>query len=228
MDLDALKGKTIDDKLHGELLAHVADLVAQRDAARKESIDGRKGKDAKLKELGDRLAAVAEWAGIEPDADLAALPAPKGQADAAKQFEAKLARLTRERDDAVKARDGLDGKVRGMRREAALAGAIEGLRFKNPADVRVLLQHRVREEGDELLFETEDGKLVPLKEGAAWFAKTRPDYVQPADAGGSGSGFRGNAGGSGGSDKKPDFTGDRSARLAAIAASFPDLAAQQH
>lgn len=226
MDLDSLKGKTLDDKLHGELVAHVAELAAQRDAARKESIDGRKGKDQKIKDLEARLSAVAEWAGIEPDADLAALPAPKGQADAAKQYEAKLARLTRERDDALKLNGEMDGKLRGMRRDAAIAGALDGFRFKNPADVRVLIERHVQEEGDELLFKTDDGKLVPLKEGAAWFAKTRPDYVHPADAGGAGSGFKGSGAGNGGSGKNESgsFVGDPAARAAAIRQKFPELA----
>lgn len=226
MDLDSLKGKTLDDKLHGDLVAHVAELAAQRDAARKESIDGRQGKNQKIKDLEARLSAVVEWAGIEPDADLAALPPPKGQADAAKQYEAKLARLMRERDDALKINGELDGRVRGMRRDAAISGALEGFRFKNPSDVRVLIERHVHEDGDELLFRTDDGKLVPLKEGAAWFAKTRPDYVHPADAGGAGSGFKGSGAGSGGSGKSESgsFTGDQTARVAAIKQKFPELA----
>lgn len=224
MDLDALKGKTLDDKLHGELLAHVAELSSQRDAARKESIDGRKGKDQKIKDLDARLSAVAEWAGIEADADLAALPALKGQADEKKQADAKIAKLTRELDESRKAAGDLDGKLRGMRREAAIGAALEGQRFRNPGDVRVLLERHVREEGDELLFEAEGGKLVPLKEGAAWFAKTRPDYVLPSDAGGSGSGFKGGGAGGGGSSSRGDMAGDHAARLAAIRAKFPDLA----
>lgn len=229
MDLDTLKGKTLDDKLHADLVAHVAALTEQRDAARRESIDGRKGKDARIKELTERLAAVAEWAGIEADADLAALAPPKGQADAARQFEAKIARLTRERDDALKAQGDLGTKLRGLQREGAIAAALEGYRFKNPGDVRVLLERHVQEEGEELLFKTDEGKLVPLKEGAAWFAKTRPDYLHPADAGGQGSGYRGSGGqGGGGSDKKGDFTGDRGARVAAIAQRFPELAAAAH
>lgn len=224
MDLDALKGKTLDDKLHGEIVAHVAELTSQRDAARKESIDGRKGKDQKIKDLEARLSAVAEWAGIEVDADLAALPALKGQADEKKQADAKIAKLTRELDEARKAHGDLDGKLRGMRRDAAIAGALEGLRFRNPADVRVLLERHVREEGDELLFEAEGGKLVPLKEGAAWFAKTRPEYVHAADAGGTGSGFKGSGAGNTGGTGRGDLTGDHAARVAAIRAKFPELA----
>lgn len=229
MDLDALKGKTLDDDTHGKLIAFVAELTGQRDAARKESIDGRKGKDAKLKELGDRLQAFAEKLGVEVDADLNELPDAKGQADAVKQFETKIARLARERDDAIKARDELGSTLKTRNRESAIASALEGHRFKNPSDVRVLVERHVQEEGDDLLFKTEDGKLVPLKEGVTWFAKTRPDYLFPADAGGQGSGFRGSGQGPNGSgtSKKGDLAGDREARVSAIAGRFPELAAQQ-
>lgn len=229
MDLEALKGKTLDDDTHGKLVAFVAELAGQRDAARKESIDGRKGKDAKLKELGDRLQAFAERLGVEVDADLDKLPDAKGQADAVKQYEAKLARVARERDDAIKARDELGGALKTRNRESAIASSLEGHRFRNPSDVRVLIERHVQEEGDDLLFKTEDGKLVPLKEGVAWFAKTRPDYLLPEDAGGQGSGYRGSGNGPNGSgnSKKGDLSGDREARVSAIAARFPELAGQR-
>lgn len=221
-DLSKLKDK-LDSGTLAELTSHLDELSTRAETAEdkarkatKESIDGRKAKD-------QRIARLSELLGIEPDADLESLPDPKGQADAVKQFEAKVKRLERENADLIKARDELGGTVKSMKRETALAAALEGHRFKNPADVRVLLQSRVVEEGDELLFETDDKKRVSLKDGAAWFATTRPDYVEAKDGGGQGSGFGRGEGGSGGG-KTGDLGGTPAERAAALKAKFPELA----
>jgi hypothetical protein len=227
IDLDKYKGKTLDGetlaKLTAELTADTeateARVTAAEEKARKaakESIEGRKTLKAERDKAFEKL-------GIDSPDELDTLPDAKGQGEATKQIEARLKKAERERDEAIQARDSVTGEVKAMKREASLSQALEGLKFKNPADVRVLLQSRVVEEGDELRFKTDDGKLVPLKDGAAWFAKTRPDYVEAADAGGQGSGFKGGAGGNGGS-KSGDFGGDKDARKAAIASKFPELA----
>lgn len=193
-DLESLK-----DKLPGEMLeklrAHVDDLASRAETAEekarkaaKESIDGRKSLKAERDRAFEKL-------GIANADELDTLPEARGQGEAAKQLDAQIKRAVRERDDAIRARDELMATVKGMKRETALASAIEGHKFRNPADVRVLLQHRVVEEGDDLLFKTDEGKLVPLKDGAAWFAKTRPDYVEASGGSGSGSGFKGSSSG---------------------------------
>lgn len=227
IDLDKYKGKTLDDATFSKLLAEFtadteateARVTAAEEKARKaakESIEGRKTLKAERDKAFEKL-------GIDSPDELDTLPDAKGQGEATKQIEARLKKAERERDEAIQARDSVTGEVKAMKREASLSQALEGLKFKNPADVRVLLQSRVVEEGDELRFKTDDGKLVPLKDGAAWFARTRPDYVEAADAGGQGSGFKGGAGGNGGS-KSGDFGGDKDARKAAIASKFPELA----
>lgn len=206
-ELDELKGATLDDGKFSALKSHVDDILAQRDAARQESISGRKGKDAKLADLQAqldkataRIEVYAEKLGVEPDADLDALPSAKGQAEAAKQFESRVKKLQRDLDDKARQFDDLAGRHSAYVRESQIVKAMEGHRFKNPGDVRVLIERRVKQEGDDLLFETDDGKLVPLREGVAWFGKTRTDYVEPADAGGHGSGYR--SGSSNGSSGK--------------------------
>ena len=200
MDIDALKGKTIDDKLHADLVAHVADLAAQRDAARKESIDGRKGKDAKLKEQADRIAAMAERLGIDPDADLASLPDVKGQAEAAKQFEAKLTRAQRELADKSKAYDELSSRYASERRDRAIAEQVGKHPFIDSGDVSALVAARLHQEGDDLLIKADGDKLVPLADGVAWIAKTKPHLVRPA-GGGQGSGFGAGGAAGGGAPK---------------------------
>ena len=52
-------------------------------------------------------------------------------------------------------------------------------------------------EGDDLLFKTDDGNLVSVKDGVAGIAKSRPELLKPTGAGGAGvrsSNARGNAG----------------------------------
>lgn len=191
MDLDTLKGKTIDDKLHAELVAHVTSLTEARDAARTESIKGRKGKDETIKQLTDRIEAFAERLGVDADADIDSLPNVKGQADAAKQYEAKLTRLQRELSDKSKALDELAGKYSSERRERAIAEQIGKHPFIDPDDARALVASRVKQEGDDLLFTAPDGKLVPLADGVAWFAKTKTHLIRPAGGDAKGSGFKG-------------------------------------
>ena len=220
-DLDTLKDKLPSETLE-KLKAHVDELSTRAETAEekartasKESIQGRKTLKAERDAAFERL-------GVTTMDELEALPDAKGQADAAKQADAKLKKAERERDEAIAARDTAAGTLKGLQRESSLAKAMDGIKFKHPADVRALLMPRVVEDGEELRFKTDDGKLVPLGEGAAWFAKTRPDYVEAAEAAGESSGFKGTGGGGGG--KTGDLGGDKAARVAAINARFPELA----
>jgi hypothetical protein len=229
MDLEALKGKTLDDKLHADLVAHVAGLTTRAETADekarkavKESIDGRKTLKA------ERDAAFAKL-GVDTAEELEALPDAKGQAEAAKQFEQQIKKLARERDDAVKAAGELNGSLAAMKRKDMVAEATDGLRFKHRDDARALIEARIVEEAGELLFKTDDGKLVALKQGVKAHFEARKDYLLPEEPGGQGSGFKGSGGmPPGGASGKPghDLGGDRASRVSAIAQRFPELAAK--
>ncbi|TSA09417.1 MAG: hypothetical protein D4R79_13645 [Comamonadaceae bacterium] len=190
IDWDKLKGATLDDKALDGLKTAFDELGAQRDAARKESIDGRKGKDAKIKELTDAQDKLFERLGISAVDELDSLPDAKGQADALKQFEGKIKRLERERDEGAAARKEIEGKYTAERRERAIAQAIAKHQFIDADDARALVGMRVRQEGDDFLFDAGDGKLTSIEDGAAWMAKTKTHLVRAAGDGGSGSGFR--------------------------------------
>lgn len=220
-DLDTLKDK-LDSETLAKLRTHVDEISTRAETAEekarkaaKESIEGRKT----LKQERDKA---FEKLGITDAEELDALQDAKGQGEATKQLDAQVKKLTKERDEALQARDALGGEMKGLKRNSELSKVIQAHKFKNPADVQVLLEKRLVEEGDELRFKTDDGKLVPLSEGAAWFAKTRPDYVEPNGDNGGGSGFKGTGGNGGG--KTGNFGGSREERTAAIAARFPDLA----
>ena len=82
MNLDDLKGKTLDDQTHAALVAHVAELQGQRDVARQESITHRKGLKAKVDELERVTRTAFEKLGIDSAEELETLPDAKGQAEA--------------------------------------------------------------------------------------------------------------------------------------------------
>lgn len=185
MDLSQFQ-EALGDERFAMLSAYVNDLTGQRDAARRESIDGRKGKDKRIQELTERLQAIEEWAGIEPDSDLGALPAPKGAVEAAKQYEAKLKRAERERAEAMQARDAAVAANRQSLQRAAVADALSGHDFVARDLVETYVGQRLTWEDDDLMFKTDDGKLVPVKDGVAGLAQTRPELLRPTGTGGAG------------------------------------------
>lgn len=196
MNIEALKEK-LGNETFAELKSYVDDLTGQRDAARKESIDGRKGLKAKLDAATARVAALEDWAGIDGDVDLATLPAPKGSAEAAKQYEAKLKRAERERDDAMKARDEIAAKHRSSVERIAVAEALNGHDFTDREVAETYISRFVTWEDDRPMFKAEDGRLLSLKDGVAGIVKTKPALLKSQGSGGAG--VRGaNAGGGGG------------------------------
>lgn len=200
MDLSKFKGKTLDDATLSELTAAITSHTEALEtrattaetkarAAAKESIDGRKAKDARIERM-------AELLGVDADADLDKIDV-KGMADAAKQVEAQLKRVTRERDEAQQAAKDIGGKYATERRDRAIAEAVSKHPFIDAEDARALISGRLTQEGDDLLFKGSDGKLVPLDDGVAWMAKAKPHLVRAAGDQGQGSGYRGTKQGTG-------------------------------
>ena len=218
MDIESLKDVLGDEKF-AALKTYVDDLTGQRDAARNESITGRKGLKAKLDEMTAAQARMLEKLGVESLEDLDALPDAKGQADAVKQYEAKLKKLERENAELAAGRQEIDGKYRDSLKRAVVADALGSHEFVARDLVETYVSQRLTCEGDELLFKDGD-KLVAVKDGVAGLVKSRPELLKPTGTGGAGVRDH-NAGGGG--PAKGNFGGDRNERAAAIAARFPDL-----
>ena len=185
MNLETLKAKLSDDEFKS-LETHIADLTGQRDAARQESIDGRKKLKAEVEKLRGVKDKLFEKLGLDDDADLDALPEAKGQADAVKQVEAKLKRLERDLADATKAKADIETKFKDSRRDAELSQAIAAHEFIDADLVRSYAAGRVQFEGDDLLYEVEKGKLVSVADGIKHLATTKPALLKAKGAGGSG------------------------------------------
>jgi hypothetical protein len=193
MNLDDFK-EALGDEKFAALQGYVNDLIGQRDSARQESIAGRKKLKDDLAHAQALASRAMEKLGVDSPDDLDALPDAKGQGEALKQYEAKLKRAERERDEAKAAAEEASGKYRDSLQRAAIAEAMGGHEFVARDLVETYVSKRLSWEGDELLFKADDGKLIPVKDGVTGLAKTRPELLKPAGAGGAG--FRqSNAGG---------------------------------
>ncbi len=184
MNLDALKDK-LGDETFAELKKYVEDLTGQRDAARQESVDGRKKLKAEVEQLRAVKAQLFEKLGIDDDADIDTLPEIKGQAEAVKQVEAKLKRLEREKAEALTRADEVDAKWRSSRLDAALSKALAEHEFIDRDLVGSFVANGVQFEDDQIMYKAGE-KLVPLEEGVKLLAQTKPSWLKATGARGSG------------------------------------------
>lgn len=195
MDLESLK-EALGDEKFAALKTYVDDLTGQRDAARQESITGRRGMKDKLAKLEADQAALMDRLGIDSLEDLDTLPDAKGAAEAAKQYEVKLKRMERQLQEATAQRDEISGKFRGTLQRAAIAEALAGHEFVARDIVETYIGNRLAWEGDDLLFKSDDGRMIPVKDGVAGIAKARPELLKSTGTGGAGV-RASNAGGGG-------------------------------
>lgn len=185
MDIEQLKDVLGDEKF-AALHTYVTGLIGQRDAARNESITGRKGLKDKLAALEAQQATLLEKLGLASAEELEGMPDVKGMADAARQLDARIKRAERERDEAKQQAEEVGKKWRHSLQRAAIADALSGHEFVARDIVETFVNQSLVWEGDDILFKTGDGKLVPVKDGVAGIAKTRPELLKPTGTGGAG------------------------------------------
>lgn len=186
MDIETLKDALGDEKF-AKLQAYVTDLVGQRDAARDESIKGRKGMKAELDSMRAAQAKLLEKLGVDSLDDIEALPDAKGAAEASKQYAAQIKRLERQVAEATQREQEATGKYRSTLQRAAVAEAMGGHEFVARDIVESFIGQRLVWEGDELLYKDDSGKLLPVKDGVATVAKSRPELLKPQGTGGAGA-----------------------------------------
>ena len=193
MEIETLKEK-LGDETFAKLQTYVQDIIGQRDAARSESITGRKGLKAQLETAQAAQAKLMEKLGVETLDDLDTLPDAKGAAEAAKQYGAQIKRLERQLAEATEREKDATGKFRSTLQRAAVAEAMGGHEFVARDIVETYVGNRLVWEGDELLYKDDGGKLLPVKDGVAGIAKTRPELLKAQGAGGAGARPAGGAG----------------------------------
>lgn len=186
MDIAKIKGK-IDDQLYQELEEHLAKLSEQRDAARQESIEGRKTLKAKVEAQAAALAKALEKLGIDSEADLDSIQGKPATAEAERQMQSRIKRLEADLKDRDERISKTQAQYRDEKLKAQLVSAVSAHPFSSARAARAALAERVRWEGEEALFETDDGKLIAIEDAAAWLAKTEPGLLKAQGAGGSGA-----------------------------------------
>lgn len=194
MNLDGMKDK-LGDATFTELSQYIETLTAQRDAAKRESIEGRKTLKSKVEELTTAQERVFEKLGISSLDDLDNLPEPKGQAEATKQFEAKLKKLEREIGEKSKSFSELESRYKESTLSAAMEKALSGHEWIDRDIAAMLLKNGAQFEGDEILYSAGD-KMLSLADGVKHIAATKPHLLKAAGAGGSG--YKPSAGSAGG------------------------------
>jgi hypothetical protein len=200
MDIEQLKDK-IGDELFTQLSTFIQGLESAKAEARRESIDGRRTLKARVAELEGFTQKALEKMGIDSVDDLESMPDLKaGQADAVRQLDTKLKRIERERDEFKTKAEQSTGLLRKAKEESVIATALNGKQFIDTEVAAALMRPRIKWDGDEIYFEAESGKLVPIDEGAAWLAKSKPSLVKAQ--GSAGSGYR-DGGGESGVAKNP-------------------------
>lgn len=185
MDLDKIKAK-LDPVEFDELSHHLAALAEKADKAVNESINGRKA----LKSENERLKAlntqIMDRLGISEADELDSLPDLKGQAEAARSYEAKVKRLERELQERTESLNKISAQRRADQQAAMLAKAMQSHDWTSPKVVETYLQNSITWEDDTPFFKTDDGKLMALDEGVKLVAQTMPELLKSRGAGGSG------------------------------------------
>lgn len=192
MKIDDLKDK-LDDATFDSLKSYVDDLIGQRDAAKRESIDGRKSLKAEVEQLRKIKADLFDKLGLDGDADIDALPDAIGQADAVKQFETKLKRMERDLTEKSKAFDELQGRYRSNLQQVAVQQALRGQEWFDADAAELLLSSKVEWDGDDVFYKTDKG-LVPLVDGVKLLTEQKPHLLKSAGTAGSGQRTAGGAG----------------------------------
>lgn len=183
MDIATLKDRLGDD--YDALETYIATLTGQRDAARKEAIERRKGLQAEVEALRTLKATLFEKLGLTDDAELETLPDAKGQAEAVKQFESRVKRLEKDLADKVKALDETQGRYRETRLSAELQKALAGQSWIDQELVESYLRAKLDWQDDQVVYRHGETP-VPLDEGVKLLVKDKPNLLKQAPAGGSG------------------------------------------
>jgi hypothetical protein len=187
MELSTFKDRLGDD--YSALESYVNTLTEQRDAARKESQQGRQSLKTRVETLEALKARLFDRLGLVNEEEIDSIPDAKalqGQTDAVKQLEARLKRMENDLSSKNQAYQELQNAHRSTRLDAELNQALAKYDFVDPEIIAAYLKGGVKWEGEEPRHSGEDGALMPLAESVTQLAQTRPQLLKTSPAGGSG------------------------------------------
>lgn len=154
--------------------------------ATNESINGRKTLKAELEAAKSTVRTMLDKLGLDDVSELDSLPDAKGMAEAQKQVEAQVKRLTRELNEAQKLASEKDGALKGLRADLALKEAMSKHQFIDDEVVKLLIGSRLEHEGENVFFKGDDGAMLSLPDALAGIAKAKPHLLKAPLNGGSG------------------------------------------
>lgn len=184
MNLESLK-EPLGERF-AEVEQYITSLIEQRDAAKQESISGRKALKAKAETAEALVARLMEKLGIETPEELDALPPAKGQAEALKQLETRLKAL----DAAAKAKDQALADLTAKHRQTVLAAelsqALNAYEFIDRDLVESYLRQKLTWDEDQVRYQDDKSNLLSLAEGVTLLATGKPHLLKQPGARGSG------------------------------------------
>lgn len=181
MPFEKLKGKLTDEEF-AELQRYAEEQDNKQKALRKKADELQ----AKLKAGDGDVSRLLEKLGIASVDEIDGLPDAKGQAEASKQMEAKLKKLETLLAESKAENEKLVGTIRDGKKKAALAEALSGHDLIDADVVAAFIKDKIDWDGDDLVFKTDTGGAVSVKDGVAQLLKTRPSLLKTPAARGSG------------------------------------------
>ena len=185
--LEKLKAAEISEELLSEVEDALKTLASQRDDARNEAIDNRKGAKARLTEVEQQNQTLLEKLGVESFDEAQELSGDfKGSADQLRQAETKAKRLERELQQTAERLDAEMKSKRSLKMENVVNQALSKHEFVTPDFIRSHVVQNLTWEDDDLFYKQDDGKLISVEDGVASIAKSRPETIKASGAGGAG------------------------------------------
>lgn len=177
MDIEGLKDR-LEPTEFEQLTQHIAALTEKAEKAVSESINGRKTIKAENERLKTLNAQIMEKLGIAEAEELESLPDLKGQAEAAKQYEAKVRRLERELAERSEMLQTISAQRRADQQSALLAKALQAHDWSDSEVVEQFVSARITWEDDKPYYKVDDGKLVSVDEGVTLLANAKPALLK--------------------------------------------------
>ena len=210
MDITKLKDQ-LEPEEYAALEKHVADLIGQRDAAKMELTEGRKGKVAELERLQAQQEKILKALGLSLPEELDDVPDMAAKKADLERMAAQEQALQAKLEAAQAERDQAQAKLQGTLQKQALDAALAKHDLVDRDVVESYISARLEWDGEDLIFVSEAGVPSSLEDGIKSLVRARPSLLRNAEQG---------AGVPGSHGARPDMGGGRFERIAAIGRSL--------
>ena len=210
MDITKLKDR-LEPEDYAALEKHVTDLIEQRDAAKMELTQGRKGKQQELERLQAQQEKILKALGISLPEELDSVPDMAARRADLERLAAQEKRLQAKLETTMAERDQAQAKLRGTLQKQALDKALAKHDLVDRDVVEAYLQPRLKWDGEDLIFVSEAGVPSSLEDGLKSLVRAKPSLLRNVELG---------AGVPGSHGAKPDMGGNPFERIAAIGRTF--------